>query len=131
MKTVAALVMLTLAVPALAQQPSIQNGKVETRKAAALDREIATLAAGATTEPVWVGWRVPVVDGERAGCSTWTDDNFYFRGQVLQPPRVDGADDTAAANRAAIRRDGARGWHRTRGAAPPHQRAPRTDAPHC
>lgn len=83
MKTVAALVMLTLAVPALAQQPSIQNGKVETRKAAALDREIATLAAGATTEPVWAGWRVPVVDGERAGCSTWTDDNFYFRGQVL------------------------------------------------
>jgi HEAT repeat protein len=82
-RTAVILLMLGMAVPASAQQPSIQNGKIETRKAAALDREIATLAAGATTEPVWVGWRVPVVDGERAGCSTWTDDNFYFRGQVL------------------------------------------------
>lgn len=83
MRTATILLMLGLAGPAFAQQPSIQNGKVETRKTAALDREIATLAAGATTEPVWVGWRVPVVDGERAGCSTWQSDDWYVRGMLL------------------------------------------------
>ncbi|HYN09289.1 MAG TPA: HEAT repeat domain-containing protein [Vicinamibacterales bacterium] len=83
MKTIATLVLLGLATTASAQPPSIQNGKVETRKPAALDREIATIAATATTEPVWVGWRVPIVDGERGGCSTWVDNDFYFRGQIL------------------------------------------------
>ena len=77
------ILVLGLASTASAQQPSIQNGKVETRKVAALDKEIATLAAGAATEPVWVGWRVPIVDGERGGCSTWVDDNYYWRGSVL------------------------------------------------
>ncbi len=83
MKSMATLLLLGLAATASAQQPPIQNGKVETRKPAALDREIATLAATATTTPVWVGWRVPIVDGERGGCSTWVDDNYYFRGQIL------------------------------------------------
>jgi HEAT repeat protein len=83
MKAITTLVLLGLAATASAQQPAVQNGKVETRKPAALDREISTIAATAKTEPVWVGWRVPVVDGERAGCSTWVDDGYYFRGQVL------------------------------------------------
>jgi HEAT repeats len=83
MKTLAAILVLGTAATASAQQPPIQNGKVEVRKVAALDKEIATLAAGAATEPVWVGWRVPIVDGERGGCSTWIDDNYYWRGNVL------------------------------------------------
>ncbi|HEY7473868.1 MAG TPA: HEAT repeat domain-containing protein [Vicinamibacterales bacterium] len=83
MRTIATFLLLGLATAAAAQQPSIQNGKVETRKPAALDQEITKIAATATTEPVWVGWRVPIVDGERGGCSTWTDNDYYFRGQVL------------------------------------------------
>jgi hypothetical protein len=83
MKTIITILLLSVAATASAQQPPIQNGKVETRKVAALDKEIATLAAGATTEPVWVGWRVPIVDGERGNCSTWVDHDYYFRGQVL------------------------------------------------
>jgi hypothetical protein len=83
MKTIATLVLLGLAATASAQQPPIQNGKVETRKPAALDREIATIAATATVEPVWVGWRVPIVDGERGGCNTWSTDDLYYRGLTL------------------------------------------------
>lgn len=83
MRTLPTIVLLGLAATASAQQPPIQNGKVETRKTAALDREIAAIAATAKTEPVWAGWRVPIVDGARGGCSTWIDDDYYFRGQVL------------------------------------------------
>ena len=83
MRLLTTIVLLGLAATASAQQPSIQNGKVETRKPAALDREIAAIAAAAKTDPVWVGWRVPIVDGLRGGCSTWVDDDYYFRGQVL------------------------------------------------
>jgi hypothetical protein len=57
------------------QQPPIQNGRVETRQTTALDREIATLASGAT-DPVWVGWRVPMVDGERNMCCWYSSDNY-------------------------------------------------------
>jgi hypothetical protein len=61
----------------------IQNGRVETRQVAALDREVATLAAGAT-DPVWAGWRVPIVAGERGPCSTWDwDEGQYLRGVTL------------------------------------------------
>ena len=83
--------------------PSIQNGKVETRKPAALDREIATLAATATTEPAWVGWRVPMVDGDAAVQLRGCDDNVYFRGQIMDNaplgrhlPRRGTANDPAA-----------------------------------
>jgi hypothetical protein len=85
MRAITTIVVLGLAATASAQQPPIQNGKVDTRKPAALDREIATIAASAKTDPVWTGWRVPIVDGLRGGCSTWidSDDGYYFRGQVL------------------------------------------------
>ncbi len=101
---------------ASAQQPPIQNGKVETRKVAALDKEIATIAAGATTDPVWVGWRVPIVDGERGGCSTWVDRRLLLPrpNPGLRPDRRDGVHGPAAADDAADRRDRARGRHRPR-----------------
>jgi len=75
---VAAVVSLPAPVP---QQLPIQNGKVETRAATSIDREIATLGAG--TEPVWIAWRVPMVDGDRSICSTWVDDRYVVRGDLL------------------------------------------------
>jgi hypothetical protein len=65
-----------------AQQPPVQNGRVETRRAASLDRDVATLAAGAT-DPIWIGWRVPIVDGERGGCNTWINQTEIGRGMRL------------------------------------------------
>jgi HEAT repeats len=82
--------------PPTFQMPTlpVQNGRVETRPATSLDRELTTLGAG--PEAVWVAWRVPMVDGDRGSCSTWnTNGTTWYRGEVLeagpqntQPPRM-------------------------------------------
>jgi hypothetical protein len=59
--------------------PSIQNGKVETRQVTSIDRDIAS-AAAASADPVWVGWRVPIVAGQRGGCCTYAEDSAVVRG---------------------------------------------------
>ncbi|MFI5179176.1 MAG: HEAT repeat domain-containing protein [Vicinamibacterales bacterium] len=75
--------------PVAAQQPLVQNGRVETRAAASIDRELSAL--GGATDPVWIGWREPMTDGERNMCSTWfTDRTGYIRGDVLEPTDAPG-----------------------------------------
>jgi hypothetical protein len=76
------------AVLPIAQQapPSslVQNGRVETKAATSIDREIA--AVGTSPDAAWLAWRVPMVDGERSMCSTWYADPYgYVRGQQLEP----------------------------------------------
>ena len=62
----------------------IQNGKVETRAGTSLDRELTALGAG--REATWVAWRLPMIDGDRRSCSTWTaDGQLQYRGEVLEP----------------------------------------------
>jgi len=76
---------LIVALPgvAFAQAPQIQNGKVETRKAAAIDREIASLPARAD-DATWVAWKVPMIDGDRDVCSSWYNDRFgAVRGMFI------------------------------------------------
>lgn len=70
----------------LAQQaplPAVQNGRVETKAATSIDREIA--AVGTSADPAWLAWRVPMIDGERNMCSTWySDRSGYVRGETLE-----------------------------------------------
>jgi len=62
----------------------VQNGRVETKAATSIDREIA--AVGTSADAAWLAWRVPMVDGERNMCSTWYSDPYgYVRGQQLEP----------------------------------------------
>ena len=73
--------------PVLQQAPvPIQNGKVETRQASSIDREVT--AAAASSDPVWVGWRVPLVPGDRNLCesSVYSNDvsTYYIRGSVIE-----------------------------------------------
>lgn len=77
--------LLVLAVTAAAQQPAphIQNGRVETRQATIIDRELSALTAGAG-EPVWVGWRVPIADGRRGSCCVYSDDAVVVRGCFME-----------------------------------------------
>ena len=63
-------------------QPPFQNAKVETRQATAIDRELAAVGGG--VDPVWVGWRVPMVDGDRQHCSFWNTNDAWFRGMVME-----------------------------------------------
>jgi hypothetical protein len=82
----ACLVLGALGGAAFAQQPpmQIQNGRVEPRQATSIDREIAAVG-GAATEPVWIGWREPMIDGERNMCSWYSDRDHPngIRGDVL------------------------------------------------
>jgi hypothetical protein len=69
---------------AVAQQPQIQNGAVETRKATSLDRDVSAIAASAS-EPVWIGWRETAIDGWGNNCCWYSDDNFMSRGCTVEP----------------------------------------------
>jgi len=73
------------AVTAAAQQPQIQNGRVETRQASSISSEIATLGA-ASADPIWVAWREPIADGRRGGCNWYSDDvnSIGIRGVVIE-----------------------------------------------
>jgi hypothetical protein len=91
-KTLTILLVMTVAagvadLGAVGQRPNIQNGRVETRTATSIAREIT--AVGTSASPVWVGWSVPMVTGDRNLCSTWSDGNTFVRGEILE--RADGS----------------------------------------
>ena len=77
---------------AAAQSPAsqVQNGKVEVRKATSIDREIASVAAPRADEPVWVAWRVPMIEGDRDVCSSYVDRNGIVRGTFIDEGGVTG-----------------------------------------
>ena len=56
-----------------APAPQIQNGRVDVRPGAAIDREIATASPKSSTDPIWIGWRVPMVPGDRDMCGWYSD----------------------------------------------------------
>jgi hypothetical protein len=66
-------VLFTLGAAAQQPAPQIQNGRVETRQTTAIDREVAALT-NIAGDGLWVGWRVPIADGQRGGCCTYNDD---------------------------------------------------------
>jgi len=78
-------------VSAQAQAPGpvqIQNGRIETRAGAAIDREIAAASAPGSTEPVWIAWRTPMLAGDRDMCGWYSDRLGTVRGIRHDPPRV-------------------------------------------
>jgi len=76
-----ATVVTTLAFGSLAraQEPPVQNGRVETRQPADLAGEIRTIA-GSVADPVWVGWRAAMIAGPRSLCNWYVDDDMAVRG---------------------------------------------------
>ena len=66
---------------AAAQQADIRNAQVETR-ATPIDRTVAALSGA--TDPIWIGWRVPMVTGPRELCGVWSDGTTTVRGAVLE-----------------------------------------------
>src|SRR5437870_2064886 len=79
-----AVMLFTLGAAAQGPAPQIQNGRVETRPSTALDRDIGSIVAGSSADAVWAGWKVPIVDGQRGGCSTYSNDNYFVRGDYLE-----------------------------------------------
>lgn len=66
---------------AAVQQADIRNAQLETRETP-IERAVASL--GGTAEPVWVGWRVPMVSGLRDLCGTWSDGSTTVRTALLE-----------------------------------------------
>jgi hypothetical protein len=103
----AVLVALALGVVLAAQQPRIVNGKVAPQPAGSLAPTFRSLVA-AQGDAGWIGYTVPVVDGERVMCcfgndTTWSsggvvmsDGNSCCRACRLEPS----ADGTSMAPRA-------------------------------
>ena len=53
--------------------PQVQNGRVLVRTGGDIAREIAGASAPGSVEPVWLAWRVPLIDGDRDLCGWYSD----------------------------------------------------------
>ena len=78
--TAVVLSLAALAAVPIAQQ-QVQNGRVERRQAASIDRE---LGAVPSAEPAWIAWRVPMIEGRRDLCSWYVDDSNATRGFLAE-----------------------------------------------
>ena len=52
--------------------PTVQNGRLESRAATSIDSVIAAVGGG--SEPVWVGWAIPLAEHRGALCTQWSPD---------------------------------------------------------
>jgi len=75
---------------ALAQTPVVQNARQDAQAVTSLARDVAALAARAS-EPGWVAWHVPMIDGERNLCCTYVSDEVPggIRGCRVEPSSGD------------------------------------------
>jgi hypothetical protein len=70
---------------ALAQQPHVQNARIETRAVAGGLEATLRSIVNAQTMPAWVGYAVPIIPGDRQTCC-WNDN---ARGCFLEPSTND------------------------------------------
>ena len=80
---------LALASAAAAQTPRLSNGRIESHTATNVARDIPALAA-TLTEPMWIGYAQPMIDGNHNMCDYWSDGNRYT--QSTDPVRLEPAD---------------------------------------
>lgn len=93
---------LASASAAAAQQPQIQNGKVEVRKDTSIDRAIASVPPAAPDQATWVAWKVPMVAGDRDMCSWYSDRTGAVRGTYIDDGVVTFVGDVGAHQRPQI-----------------------------
>ena len=83
---------IVLPAGAWAQTPRLSNGRIEPHAAANLARDLPALAA-TFTEPMWIGYAQPMIDGNHDMCDYWSDSNRYT--QSTDPIRLEPAPDLA------------------------------------
>ena len=82
--------MLTCAPVAAAQTPRLSNGRLENHTVSAgLAKDLPALAA-TLTEPTWIGYAQPLIDGEHEMCDYWNDG--IATTQSTDPIRLEPAD---------------------------------------
>jgi hypothetical protein len=79
----------TVALPAGAQTPRLSNGRIEPHTTTNIGKDLHALA-GTLTEPTWVGYTQPLIDGDHQMCDYWNNGNRYT--QSTDPIRLEPAD---------------------------------------
>ncbi len=74
---------------AFAQTPRLSNGRIESHATTNIARDLPALAA-TLTEPMWIGYAQPLIDGDHQMCDYWNNGNRY--SQSTDPIRLEPAD---------------------------------------
>lgn len=80
---------LLMATAAFAQAPRLSNGRLESHVTTNIGKDLQALA-GTLTEPTWIGYTQPLIDGEHEMCDYWNNGNRYT--QSTDPIRLEPAD---------------------------------------
>ena len=75
--------------PSFAQTPRLSNGRIEPHPTTNIARDLRALAA-TMTEPTWIGYTQPMIDGEHNMCDYWNDGMRY--SSSTDPIRLEPAD---------------------------------------
>lgn len=67
---------LLAASAATAQTPRLSNGRLEPHATNNIGKDVQALAA-TLTEPTWIGYSQPLIDGEHEMCDYWNNGNRY------------------------------------------------------
>ncbi len=84
-----AVAFLAFATAAAAQTPRLSNGRIESHATTNIARDLPALAA-TLTEPMWIGYAQPLIDGDHQLCDYWNNGNRY--SQSTDPIRLEPAD---------------------------------------
>ncbi len=80
---------LSAASAAAAQTPRLSNGRIEAHATTNIARDVPALAA-TFTEPMWIGYAQPMIDGNHEMCDYWNDGRRM--SQSTDPIRLEPAD---------------------------------------
>jgi hypothetical protein len=80
---------IVVAAPAQAQTPRLSNGRIESHATTNIARDLPVLAA-TLTEPMWIGYAQPLIDGNHNMCDYWNDGRMIT--QSTDPIRLEPAD---------------------------------------
>lgn len=89
MKPLLAVAFLLTATAVFAQTPRLSNGRIEPHATTNIGRDLVALA-GTLTEPTWIGYTQPMIDGDHNMCDYWNNGNHYT--QSTDPIRLEPAD---------------------------------------
>lgn len=109
-------VCVAAAVAGAAQQPRITNAKMTAQAAGSPFAQSFRALVGAQTEPAWIGYSVPALDGERVMCCFHSANGTWISGNVVM---ADGSNYTSVGCRLEPSQEGAPSTGRTPAATGP------------
>ncbi len=87
--TLTVVALATIALPAAGQTPRLSNGRIEPHATTNIAKDLRALAA-TLTEPTWIGYTQPMIDGEHNMCDYWNDGTRF--SSSTDPIRLEPAD---------------------------------------